>query len=136
MTRSPPHLRARSSDVFDLFGSDLAQALVEDVAGMFEIDREGQDVRAPSGIGFVEPVLTPDPREIELDGLVQPIQPVIQLADRGRALRSSWRSASARSRSMASTMSAMRKVSREASARATPGVARAPRRCSAARRDR
>ena len=50
-------LRREREPLLDLLGGDLAQALVQNVADMFEVDGEGQDVRAALAVCAFEAVL-------------------------------------------------------------------------------
>ena len=88
--------------LLDLLGGDLAQALVEDVADVLEIDGEGKDVRAALGIGLAQAVLAADGGQVQLHRVVQLVERVVH----GRrawssSLRSSFCSASRNMRSIA-----------------------------------
>ena len=115
-------LRREAQPLLDLLGGDLAQALVQDVADVLEVDREGEDVRAAPGVGLAQALLAADRGQMQLDGVVQRVERVVHGGSLASSLRSSFCSASRNVRSMASTMSTMRSTSRAASASARLGV--------------
>ena len=72
--------------LLDLLGSDLAQALVQDVADVLEVDGEGQNVRATLGVGLAQPILAADGRQVQLHGVVQVVERVVHRRELGQQL--------------------------------------------------
>jgi hypothetical protein len=70
-------LRREREPLLDLLGGDGAQALVDNVADVLEIDGERQDVRAALAIHLAQLVAAADGGEMQLYGAVQPIQRIV-----------------------------------------------------------
>ena len=70
-------LRREAQSLLDLLGSHPAQAPVQDVADMFEVDREGQDVRAALAVCAIEAVPAADRRQMQFHGAVQLVERII-----------------------------------------------------------
>ncbi len=67
--------------VLDALGGELHQVLVDDVARMFEVDGEGQDIRQPLGLLVVERLVI-DRAQIAAHRAVEPVDHVVGAADR------------------------------------------------------
>src|SRR6266404_1113962 len=70
---------------FQALGGDRDQALVDDVAGMFEIGDEGEDLAQPAIVGIVER-LRVEPGQINLDRAVEPVEYIVEPLGRGELL--------------------------------------------------
>ena len=72
--------RREAQAAFDLLGRELHQVAVDDVADMLEIGGEGQDLDAAMALLGLE-LLLAEPRQIELDRLVQRVDRVVRRLD-------------------------------------------------------
>src|SRR3546814_9072896 len=71
------HALAREGGVvLDLLAGQLHQVLVDDVADVLEVGGEREDLHAAGALGGVQ-LLVVQPGEVELDGLVQAVDDVV-----------------------------------------------------------